>query len=1802
MKRKIFLWILFYAAFLCLSYTRIQAVDWVPVGAAVGTTSDGDTWAYSDDGATTYQHGDQISPDIGTDDHYPDRTYNTSFVAASDDYTLNIYGTLYTDAPSNDGTQVLDGENPYACPLKIDKDVLIDASNYSAIVNIMEDVVIEPYLSSPSNPADSAGYSQIYFNSGTNKTITVNVDHNITFKGKTIDQTTKQDLIVTFKGTGKTIFAMADGTTIQFTGQVDTSGGVSVDPDTGLLNNWTDFPSSAAGTKVFVTMDQTSSQVNACKHKLVFQRKTYAAEVQRTMVYVGPNSTFTYLSDNPTGIASTDYAGGFAAVAFDPTNPDSDSSSGSGRMVFFIKGAYDLDADPLIADGSDVGQANPDFLKISRKYPFNDGAVVIAGHYVRSFAAGDISGSNNIIDDIPTPTYDFSIPAGVNAILRVADDKAYAQKPSGDYNPSTDARRGLLVINDCQNFCRLFSDPYWDLYGSDITGTVFAPANPVNNLDNRRKGFIVGVNGMIDVYHNCFLEYVAGSINQHDLMAEYDYTDPSLLKLHNPAALIMDGVDTSLFVDGNPLNGNSICEFDAANPFTHRNPSKATINLRGTGALYLKSCAASGDRMGYIYNFWTSPADGSDVGSDSGTTGRVLADDPIMDPLIDYTAALSVADDCIYDGYALSGNDYTKASGEGDYVLDVEGPAKIVSVSNNIIDRTYASTITGSGLINMATVLQDYTGAEIYADGSLLLRPLLTDSDNFYSRYNSPGIFLNNFIEIHNSIFRHSDVTKYVDGIPNLSEPAITGGERLYFSENYWGVDAVNKDSDPNRYRFPELQMYNTTLELWESLNVSGIRWIVTDIPGSITTSGNNASTIRFFDHGDALDTGLTGFGRVFMFGSSLNLMADDLDANGTAQTPSSNYATESAYFNVFKHNALPSGTTVPASVGLSIRNGNQFPTNVPTPLYGLQRAQHLFMFSIPNDPDATTNMRIGWPTISGDSSAFPSSYPYPGEALSSDSSDLFTLDALTVPPATVSLAGKFICFGSFDKFGNGSKVPVATINDSGIIYVDHGGKITIPHTASANSSPTTYQSILATTLAMRVWNDYTYSESYSDVGSDVTPGTQERIRQLTGIVDFPQNQIIFDGNASIQPYGFTQEMWDAHRDGTNGNVRINLQNADSVAADRSGAGVISIGWFYRDLDLDHNTPIKDVLRNFSYHRFIESVNTPVTRPTDLLYIGAGDDIKQLRVSGATLADPFMLNVAGDAALPISARVREFTSQQSTHDHFIGEGAHASLFVQYNGRIGLGSRNLNEHSVNAWNLLGKDFITICPLGDGQIDVNSNLIVSDRQALLASDQFGVGQAHRLTFYSNQPREIRIPANCELDLSSFGKGDSLQEIAFAGKIKLIFEEGSTLRLPDSPTLDDNNMPLFALYFKDDAELIFEGSDKVSSFIPFSTSADTQLSRIKIIGKGLIWLNDNATMSVMDNAHVAVQSDALTPYTNLVVSLRRQSELQIGNADLQGGSFEIGNPSAIGRPETDTVAFSLLMDGPAAVFHLDRQGFFGLAAGVINKYANINGDAQKSDSLAPNPAVDSTGAVIATLGVPTFNPDVVRAWQIEPLLNVTNITLQLTQGTFEHKNIANGSSDLASLMAVGPVSGNYTIAVNDRSSMIVKGGGNIMYVPVDGDIYYANIWDYAGTLSNGESYSILASAPLLLDRQQNEFISNIATINPFGANNAGNLFVGDQDSAYNFLGVNPVNLQGYKKATIGSTSFGTTIGYTNQTSQKYPHALFPAGAEIIRYSNPTITEGSPAAALTTGAVNALVSTNGVNANQPVNFSPVY
>lgn len=1856
-----------------LPFMSVKALDWAPVGDGTTTVGSGefaDVWATT---GGSYVNGDYIGNDAPN-------AYNQPFSATGLDNTLEIWGNLQATA----GVPLLGAPQ---VPLKINGNVELTASADNMVININEDVIIEPYFEPPvvGTPLPVADCSHIYFNVDDDKTITVNVNHNLEFRGKTTDSDGFKDLLISFRGTGQVNFNLADGTKVSFNGQIDRSGGQVLDPETGLFTPCPDPSVSAGGTKVFVLMDQTETQaVTLQRNKVVFARAPGGDNPeQRVMVHVGPNSVFTYLSTDATGNTPGE-DGGYGAVAFDTTNIVGGGTA-VGRMVLLISGAYDIDTDPFLPspEGEELSIPNPDFNKIIAKYPFNDGGVVVAGHLVSSFDVDAISGCS-VGEVAATPGYDFSTPAGSRAIMRVIDTLAYeAAGTESPYAATQDTRSGLLVVSDVANHSKFATDPYWDLY-SNLSGTPWAYSNPDNALINVRKGYVVGVNGMLDIFHNCFVDHAAGATNSADPLAACDFA-ASQIKSRNPAAMKFDGLDVSLFTNGNPFNGGATSAFDAANPFTQAAPVSAQVLLRGNAALYVKESASS--LWGYI-------------------KGKQTFD--LIDGLdFNWTEILGVGTGT-YDGFQLdpSTNEDVKQSGEGEHVLDVEGLSEVRSIGNDttVADpgtgtfRVYADFVVDSGVLNVASLLIDYQGLEVLAaDGTdRITRPILNDGTS-YGRYNSGTLFLNRSLALYNSILRHSDVTKTVDGIPLNSEPGITGGESLWFGLSYWdGVTdaAANRLADVNRFRTPEIQLFNSTLELQESLCASGVRFVVKDIPQLpngegeplfTDRTGDNTSVIRAYDHGDPLDTLLTGHGRIFLCGSSLNTMSDE----------STNAVTDSCYWNIFKHNipALPFGDLTPlersARVKLSLQNGDQFAPEVQAvidvdPTFAeKQRAHHLFLFAQPDAEGAICNAEIGWPTITGDAAGYPSTFPYPSnEPVTPVSSVLFSLtsianpdstdkpsQAIAVPPATLSIDGTIMCFGSFNSNGISSPVPVQNDNNTGVVYVKHGGKITITRPAGSpipglgERTSVPYQCCFDTTLAARLWNDY-------NLNGD------KRVIRLSGIIDLPHDQVTFGKNYGVQPYNITDAMFAARRDQTDGYVRMSFvreedEETGKPVADRSGAEEVNIGWFYREMPdlsasfdgLDNVHPIKSKMmkkarfmpRMNMLSRATESIATPFPRPLDLLYVGAGDDITQMHVAGATMSDPFVLDVSGDGVRPLPARVREFTSLQTTAgiptDRFISEGAHGVLFVEFGGHIGLGSRDWNEHSLNAWNLLGKDYVTICPLGNGTVDVNSNLLVTDRLALVASDKFGTTHytieedglddsttPDRLTFFSELAHEIRIPANGELDLSSFGHGTKQQEIAFGGKVKLILEPGATIRFPEILPGEGG----VVLYFNDESELVFEEASDSNIFLPFTdaknnvngvdgtpsnNTAPIANSRCRILGQGQIWVNKNALISVNGNVYVGVETDALTQVTDITISIQREGRMDIGDENVPGGAFQVGNPvdrNGVGEEANEhSINFKLQLNGDDSTFNIDREGFFGLGAGVINKNGNPNGSVITSDN---NPVLDASGNVVTQIVdgevVPVFNPDVNPyngEWQVEALYNVNNIVIENTRGIIEHNSIADGSSNDASLMAIGPAA-SYTISLNGIDNAIVRGGGNLMFVnfasvseacPLKGCPTFVDIQDYAGDVANidgssvNASYSILGSAPLLLDRSTAAG-GDLASVG-FGANGQTFTFSGINAGGqfFNMLAFKPFADQPQKKVVIGTTQFGTQLAFVNNVNNKYANVIpFPNGNQISRFPTPPNIQGNGVSgggdlqdALLIGAVSAFADVTG----QPTNFSIV-
>jgi hypothetical protein len=112
------------------------------------------------------------------------------------------------------------------------------------------------------------------------------------------------------------------------------------------------------------------------------------------------------------------------------------------------------------------------------------------------------------------------------------------------------------------------------------------------------------------------------------------------------------------------------------------------------------------------------------------------------------------------------------------------------------------------------------------------------------------------------------------------------------------------------------------------------------------------------------------------------------------------------------------------------------------------------------------------------------------------------------------------------------------------------------------------------------------------------------------------------------------------------------------------------------------------------------------------------------------------------------------------------------------------------------------------------------------------------------------------------------------------------------------------------------------------------------------------------------------------------------------------------------------------------MDREAFFGAGVGTVNKFGSPNGNLPSPDA---KPDDDPSG-------------EQYNAWTVQSLHDVRNIEIDVERGYFDHNKIADGSDKESSLMAVGPVKGEYKIKLGKANEAKVRGGGNLMYVSDD------------------------------------------------------------------------------------------------------------------------------------------------------------
>ncbi len=408
--------------------------------------------------------------------------------------------------------------------------------------------------------------------------------------------------------------------------------------------------------------------------------------------------------------------------------------------------------------------------------------------------------------------------------------------------------------------------------------------------------------------------------------------------------------------------------------------------------------------------------------------------------------------------------------------------------------------------------------------------------------------------------------------------------------------------------------------------------------------------------------------------------------------------------------------------------------------------------------------------------------------------------------------------------------------------------------------------------------------------------------------------------------------------------------------------------------------------------------------------------------------------------------------------------ASLKIFLNNSARVGLGTANITTTPGQTPNVLGgsdaesEDSIQIAPDGNGFIDVNSDLVISGNKPIVPTAVFGTA-IHKLTFYSEVARTITITSNTTWDLTDFGSTGSEyleygKQIVFAGKVNLVLEPGAKIRFPHVNPADIKKTVV--IVFKDAAQLICQG-DQLIIGKPWKDLliAGSDCKRNKFLGMGEIWFTGRSAMIINQPALASIEADFKTPKTDITFSLQNNAQLLIGTTDTPGGALQIGNMFDGGSkenphsnepdlnfpntganttpnfvPNFTTIDFTLRIAGDQPLVKIGKKGFLGFAAGVINKDGAPN-----SSNGGPNGVTGITHS----------------AWQLQHLYNVSNITLDVTQGVFDHSIIASGDNGDCSLFAISKLGSpfpysKYLMRLGVNGKSIIKSGGMLYFVDVD------------------------------------------------------------------------------------------------------------------------------------------------------------
>ena len=232
-------------------------------------------------------------------------------------------------------------------------------------------------------------------------------------------------------------------------------------------------------------------------------------------------------------------------------------------------------------------------------------------------------------------------------------------------------------------------------------------------------------------------------------------------------------------------------------------------------------------------------------------------------------------------------------------------------------------------------------------------------------------------------------------------------------------------------------------------------------------------------------------------------------------------------------------------------------------------------------------------------------------------------------------------------------------------------------------------------------------------------------------------------------------------------------------------------------------------------------------------------------------------------------------------------------------------------------------------------------------------------------------MRVTKDGILDLSAF---ESTHAVEFGGNLRVIFEPGARVLFGISQA---------TLRWADNATCEFEPVVNTAAIERGSDLTSTNTVRVRLTGAGILEFTDCARADVPRDAFVGIEALPECGINGAFVQLNifDCAEFHVGDVDckIPGGALQVGNVVTTGT-EDQTISFSLVLDGPKALFEIGPQGFVGFGLGVVTKGHTGHDD-----------------------------------WSIAPTANVLRVSLDLQNGIFRHPQVYAGSDDRSSLLAL-------------------------------------------------------------------------------------------------------------------------------------------------------------------------------------------